>query len=125
MAHDRFKSCIEACNECALECDHCATACLGEPDPKPMARCIALDLDCAEICRIATAYMARESEFATQMCALCADVCLECAAECGKHAMEHCSRCAQACRRCAEECHRMAHSVKERPTEARAGKQAH
>lgn len=29
-----------------------------------MARCIALDIDCAEICRTAVAFMARGSEFA-------------------------------------------------------------
>ena len=107
MSHERFATCIEACNSCATACDHCAVACLGEPDPKAMARCIALDMDCAEICRLAAGYMARGSELAGLICGVCADVCEECAAECGKHPMEHCQRCARQCSACAEECRRM------------------
>lgn len=106
--HAEFASCIKACDECAAACDHCATACLHEPDPKPMARCIALDMDCAGICRLASGYMARGSEFAKAMCALCAEVCEACGAECAKHQHAHCQECAAACRRCAEECRRMA-----------------
>jgi hypothetical protein len=108
MTHQQFTDCIDACNECALACDHCATACLKEPDPRPMVRCIALDIDCAEICRLAVAFMGRGSECAATLCAACADVCESCAEECEKHPMEHCKACAQACRRCAQECRRMA-----------------
>ena len=108
MAHHLYASCIEACNACAAACDHCATACLQEEDVKMMARCIALDMDCAQICRLATAYMARGSQFAKEFCRLCADICEACAEECGKHQHDHCQECARACRRCAEECRRMA-----------------
>ena len=109
MPHEQFKSCIDACNACAEACDHCAASCLKESDVKAMARCIALDVDCAEICRLAAAYMSRGSERAQDMCALCAEVCEACGEECAKHQkMEHCRRCAEACRRCAEECRRMA-----------------
>lgn len=94
MAHEEFKTCIAACYECATECDHCAVACTNEADPKPMARCIALDLDCAEICRLAASYMGRDGEFAMAVCGDCAEVCEACAAECEKHSMEHCRRCA-------------------------------
>lgn len=111
MSHEAMRSCIEACNECALECEHCATACLNEQDVKVLARCIALDLECAEICRTATILMSRGSERAAEFCLLCADVCEECAQECERHQhMEHCRRCAEACRRCAAECRRMASS---------------
>ena len=44
-----------ACHECAVACLQCATACLKEPDPKAMARCVALDLECADICQLAVA----------------------------------------------------------------------
>jgi hypothetical protein len=108
MAHDQFRSCIEACNACADACDHCAAACLAEQDVKAMAECIRLDLDCADICRMAAAYMARGSDFAHALCALCADVCDACGDECAKHAHDHCQACAEACRRCADECRRMA-----------------
>jgi hypothetical protein len=121
MPHDQFKSCIEACNDCAVACDHCAASCLKEQDVKAMARCIALDIDCAEICRLAVGYMSRGSELAGAICEACADVCEECGKECARHKMEHCQRCAEACRRCAEECRRMASS---QPRSDRAGRGA-
>ncbi len=108
MAHQQYQSCIEACNMCADACDHCATACLQEDDVKMMARCIALDIDCAAVCRLAAGYMARGSEFAQQVCRLCAEVCEACGEECAKHQHPHCQECAKACKRCAEECRRMA-----------------
>ncbi len=124
MAHAQYATCIEACNACADACDHCATACLKEPNPKPMARCIALDMDCAGICRMAASYMARDSEFAMQLCAMCADVCEACGAECEKHQMAHCRECAEACKRCAEECRRMAGAKATKATTI-TGKHAH
>lgn len=108
MAHEKYQSCIDACYQCAAACDHCASACLGEDDVKMMARCIALDMDCAEICRMAAAFMARNSEFAQQIAKLCADICEACGEECAKHQAGHCQECAQACKRCAEECRKMA-----------------
>jgi hypothetical protein len=102
-----FDSCIEACNACADACDACASACLQEDDVKMMARCIALDVDCAAICRLAAGFMARGSEHARALCRACAEVCQACADECARHPHEHCRRCAEACRRCAEECRAM------------------
>lgn len=111
MALDQFKACIDACYASAAACDHCAASCLQEQDIKPMARCIALDMDCAQVCRLAASLMARGSEFASALCTLCADICAACGDECGKHSMDHCQQCAQACRRCADECRRMAGSA--------------
>lgn len=104
----QFESCIEACNQCASACEFCAASCLQEPDAKMMSACIALDMDCAQICITAAGYGARGSAFAGAVCQLCADVCDACADECGKHPMRHCQDCAAACRRCADECRRMA-----------------
>jgi response regulator RpfG family c-di-GMP phosphodiesterase len=81
---------------------------LKEQDVKMMARCIALDRDCAKICFTASAMMASGSEFADEICRVCAEVCRACGEECRKHKhMEHCQRCAEACERCAQECERM------------------
>jgi hypothetical protein len=74
-----------------------------------MAACIALDLDCAAICRMSASYMSRESRFAIRLCGLCAQVCEACAKECARHPEKHCQVCAKACRSCAEECKRIAH----------------
>jgi len=103
------EACVRACQECATACLQCATACLQEAEPKPMARCIALDLECADICALAAASMARGGEHMQAICALCATACSGCAAECKKHSMDHCKRCAQACERCAQACLAMAH----------------
>lgn len=108
MPHQQFQSCIDACNACATACDHCAASCLEEKDIASMAGCIRLDLDCAQVCRLAAGYMARGSRFAHAICRLCAEVCQACADECAQHEADHCRRCAEACRRCAEECRRMA-----------------
>jgi hypothetical protein len=83
---------------------------MKEPDVASMARCIALDIDCAEICKLASAAMARGSEQVHAICAVCAEICEACGEECAKHQVDHCQACAAACKRCAQECRRMAQS---------------
>jgi hypothetical protein len=108
MAHERYKVCIDACNQCAEACDYCEAACLKEREVAKLARCIQLDIDCAELCRLAVSYMSRESEHAEDACELCALICEACARECAEHKMmRHCQDCAASCRRCAEECRRV------------------
>ncbi|WP_455556313.1 four-helix bundle copper-binding protein [Comamonas sp.] len=99
-----YQECIDACNACAIACNACFAACLAEEDPKMMARCIALDADCAAICSLAASAMARNSEMAQHFCRICSEVCLACANECEHHDDEHCQRCAAACRVCAKAC---------------------
>lgn len=125
MAQHQYQSCIEACNLCADACDYCASACLQEQDINAMARCIALDMDCAQICRMAASCMARDSEFASTICQICANVCEACGDECAKHQAAHCQECAQACRRCADECRRMAGMGQGRQQVAGTGATAH
>lgn len=100
--------CIEACDRCASACDRCAIACLQEAQPRPLARCIALDLDCAALCRLAAAMLARDGEFSAAVCTLCAQLCEACGTECARHPMDHCQDCAAACHACAALCRRMA-----------------
>ena len=125
MAHEQFRSCMDACNACAEACGHCAKACLFEPNRMELTRCIQLDLDCAEICQLAAAYMSRGSELSGELCALCARVCELCAEECERHEMEHCRRCAQACRECARECGAMVGRVETRAISRGAKPTAH
>lgn len=101
-------ACIDACIACALACDRCAAACLQEPEVKAMAGCIALDIDCAAICRLAVGFMARGSAHAGALCRVCATLCEACGAECARHPHDHCQRCAQACKACADACGQMA-----------------
>ena len=49
MSHEKFKNCIDACNDCAADCEHCATSCLHENDGQMYAKCIELDRYCADM----------------------------------------------------------------------------
>lgn len=98
---------LAALHKCADECNHCATACLQEQDVKMLAKCISLDIDCAQICNVAASLLARGSKHAQHLLKECVEICTACADECAKHAengMEHCRNCAEACRACAEAC---------------------
>ena len=58
MAHQTHQACIEACNASRRRATTVFASCLREQDDvKMMARCIALDADCAAICRLAAGYM--------------------------------------------------------------------
>ncbi len=103
--------CVEACFDCAQSCTTCADACLGEDDPRLLARCIRLNLDCADVCdatgRIVSRQTAFEPEMARAALQACAEACRLCDKECeqhGQHGMEHCQVCAEACRRCEQAC---------------------
>lgn len=104
MPPSKYASCVQICDSCAIACDSCAMACLKEPQPRALARCIALDIDCAAVCRLTAAVLARHSLFAASICRLCAEVCEACADECECHPEPHCRKCAEICRLCAAEC---------------------
>lgn len=107
MSHEHHPQLIAALNKCAAECNHCASACLDEQDVKMLAKCIKLDIDCADICNLTASLIARRSEHGRHLLKECAEVCNACAEECEKHAkmgMEHCRICAEACRACADAC---------------------
>jgi hypothetical protein len=107
MNLDKLQTCIDTCYSCAQSCDRCAGACLQEDDVKMMANCIALDIDCAAICRLTAGFMARSSTQSDALCPVCAQVCEACADECGQHPAQHCQDCAAMCRRCAQACREM------------------
>ena len=92
--------------KCALASNYCAASCLDEEDVKMMKDCIRLDMDCAQICSLTAALLARDSEHGEHLLKECAEVCGLCAAECEKHAdkMEHCKECAAACMECEAIC---------------------
>lgn len=95
---------IKKIDICVAACNYCASACLKEDDVKMMSKCIALDMDCAEICRTTGILLARDSEHGKYMLQECAEICEACAEECGKHQHDHCQACAKACRECAAAC---------------------
>ena len=89
---------------CVAACNFCAAACLKEDDVKMMAKCISLDMDCAEVCRTTGILLARNSAHGKHMLKECIELCEACAEECGNHKSDHCQACAKACRECAEAC---------------------
>jgi hypothetical protein len=102
--------CIDACFDCEQACASCADACIGEGDVQMLARCIRLDLDCADVCdatgRILSRQTATEPQMLRASLQACAEACGLCAEECEKHTErhEHCRVCAEACRRCEQAC---------------------
>ncbi|HVK75923.1 MAG TPA: four-helix bundle copper-binding protein [Kofleriaceae bacterium] len=101
---------IETCILCEQTCSACADACLGEPDPKPLVRCVRLNLDCADVCsataRMLSRHLHADPTLLAQQVALCAIACALCAGECERHAREHehCRVCAEMCRNCERQC---------------------
>jgi hypothetical protein len=77
MAHEKFKSCIDACVACAEACEHCGDACIGHAD---MADCVRTCRDCSELCWTCSGYMSRGSVLAAAVCRACAEACDRCAA---------------------------------------------
>lgn len=104
MLTQKETECLNACNDCAVACLYCASECLKEVEPNMMARCITLDIECADFCRIAVASIARVSIHMKVICKICEEVCQNCATECGKHEMECCKNCAETCKHCADLC---------------------
>ena len=98
-------------------CFDCADACLNEEDVQMLARCIRLDLDCADQCDATGKILSRQTSFDVEMAAAalraCAEACRLCGKECEWHAgyHEHCRVCAQACRRCESACNNLLSSI--------------
>ena len=107
-AHNRTsrdnRAVLDALARCAAACETCADACLAESDIAMMVPCIRLDRDCADICRLTAAFIARGSDHAAHVLKECMEICQKCHAECVNHQHEHCRQCAAACQACLEAC---------------------
>lgn len=101
MGQDKL---TEQLMECAATCDYCFSACLNEENVMMMTRCIELDRECADICRLTASILSRDSENKESYLKLCAEVCEACGDECGKHDNDHCRKCSKMCKECAEAC---------------------
>ncbi|CAN5267796.1 four-helix bundle copper-binding protein [soil metagenome] len=95
---------IKKLDICIAACNFCASSCLKEDDVKMMAKCISLDIDCAEICRTTAILLARDSVHGKHLLKECIEMCEACAEECNKHEKDHCKACYKACRDCADAC---------------------
>lgn len=107
---DALAAAITACLACAQACTACSAACLRERELDRLRTCIALDLDCADLCATTAWVLSRngahDARLAAGLLEACQQACESCAAECARHAdmHEHCRICAEACRACAGAC---------------------
>lgn len=104
------EECIYDCMKCFEVCTGCVSHCLKEGGKHAEAGHIQLLMSCAEICRLCTTFMLQKSDFAFELCGLCAKICNACADSCNSidendFMMQECS---SACRKCAETCQNMA-----------------
>lgn len=107
LQSQKYRTCIDACNECFEACEICAVKCLHDEDAKSLAKCVELCITCSHACAAASLVISGESEYSKKILGLVADVCEACAEECEKHQnMDHCKLTAESCRKCAEECRR-------------------
>ncbi len=105
---DYEKECIEACLDCAIACEKCASLCLEEAEVKMMVKCVLLDRECAAVCFATAKVLAVGADHNQILLRSCEELCIACGKECAKHAnMMHCKECAEACRRCADLCRKM------------------
>lgn len=85
-----------------------------------MARLIALARTCADVCILTARLLAQRSEFASEYCALCAEVGHACREEYGIHASDsHCRECADALLKCEQACQRFASLNQDAPLPTR------
>lgn len=101
---------IQECLESLRWCSACVDEGLRQ-DPSGMAGSIQLCHECAPICGLCATLLSGNSQFAHQICGVCADICDACATECEKHQhSETMRKCAECCRRCAKTCREIAKS---------------
>lgn len=98
---------MDNCFEAAQASERCATHCIEMGDPE-RARCIKLCRDVADLTTEHARLMARQSEYDSELAAICADLCETCADECASFEGDIVEACEQACRTCAESCRNMA-----------------
>jgi hypothetical protein len=109
---------IEQLQSCANTCTQCADSCLSEPGLSPeLAKCIRLNLDCADVCEATARVLSRQTEYdanvSRALLAACAAICRSCGDECQRHGahMEHCRVCAESCRSCEVACSEFAGAI--------------
>jgi hypothetical protein len=99
---------IDACAATAQACTACADASLNEDDVAELSRCVALCVNCADLCTVSVRVLSRRAREDTFLLArllqACVRACEASAAECARHAAHHrqCAVCETACRSCEE-----------------------
>lgn len=106
---EQYAQAVREFTNCEITATICADACLSEPHVQMLAKCISLNLGCADSCALTARTIGRigfmgQAVVRTQLEA-CREVCSACAEECERHTdMEHCRACSEMCRACEQLC---------------------
>ena len=100
-----YEACLQACLDCAMACERCLQAMMGQESHNECPSCCR---ECLAICLLCAQAIARDSKYIKEYCRLCAEICDWCAEQCAAHVHDHCQQCAESCRRCAEACRAVA-----------------
>jgi hypothetical protein len=101
---------IDACLSCVQACTSCADADLAEQDVDELSTCIALCLDCADVCDLTARLLSRPAHWELYIVhrslQACVRACTDSAEECAKHAHHHrhCAICEKVCQECIQAC---------------------
>ena len=107
---DGVAAAIDACLTCEQTCTSCADSDLAEPDVAELSRCVALCLECADVCWLVARTLSRPARWdhfvVHRLLQACVRTCTSSAEECARHAEHHrhCAICAKVCRACARAC---------------------
>lgn len=83
---------LDALARCTAARAYCADARLSEDNAQMMVGCIRTDRDCADICWVTAAFIARNSPHIMKEGI---EICQKCCDECSQHQHAHCQQCAE------------------------------
>jgi len=95
---------LNALATCAAACDQCTTLGLTDRQLPAHLRSFRLSRDCADLCRLTAAFLAREAEHTPHLLRECAELCRACANACTQFDTPQHRTCTEACRRGEDAC---------------------
>lgn len=99
-----FKDCMYQCVATAISCEQTAANGLMEKNVQEFREWIALARDCADLCWLTSAMMARNSAHAPHLAKECAKACERCMKACERFEHTYCADLARTCRSCMQSC---------------------
>lgn len=67
-----------------FECTQCADSCLSEQDIAALAKCIRLNLDCADVCVATGRVLSRQTEYDANVTWSLVEACIAACRSCGE-----------------------------------------
>jgi dissimilatory sulfite reductase (desulfoviridin) alpha/beta subunit len=67
LQSQKYRTCIDAYNECLEACELCAIKCLHDENVKSLTNCVEICATCSHICSFASLAMSAESEYSKKI----------------------------------------------------------